>query len=91
MLYLVAGEALGRYVPQAVCKDNTVLDVDLVLGEVAADGDELLVEYSEGPIAFKARYWHTPTVCHIRQGCAQSNRMAAPDSHATDLLSRTTS
>eukprot|EP00775_Hariotina_reticulata_P001474 gene1474-1816_t len=50
------GESLGRYVPQAVCKDNTVLDVDMVLSEVAADGDELLVEYSDGPMAFKASH-----------------------------------
>lgn len=38
--------------PQAVIKDGTVLDVDLVLSEVAADSDVLHVEYSTGPVAF---------------------------------------
>lgn len=36
-------------------KDGTVLDVDLVLSEVVADQDEVYLEYSDGPVAFKTR------------------------------------
>lgn len=51
-----AGEALGRYVPQTVLsKDGNVLDVDLVLSEAVSDQDEVLVEYSDGPTAFRTR------------------------------------
>lgn len=46
---------MGCYVPQAVVKDGTVLDVDLVLSEVVGDGELLLVEYSSGPVAFTTR------------------------------------
>jgi hypothetical protein len=43
-------------VPQSVVdKDGKVLDIDLVINEVAADGDELYVEYSEGPSAYRVR------------------------------------
>lgn len=57
-----AGESMGIYVPQAVLsKDGTVLDVDLVLSEAASDGDELVVEYSEGPLAFRTRSALTST------------------------------
>ncbi len=52
----VAGEVMGCYVPQAVVKDSTVLDVDLVLSEVVEDGELLLVEYSTGPEAYTTRY-----------------------------------
>ena len=42
--------------PQAVLdKDGRVLDIDLVLGEAAPDGGELVVEYGSGPLAFDAR------------------------------------
>lgn len=51
-----AGEVMGCYVPQAVIKDGTVLDADLVLSEVVADGELLLVEYSTGPVAYTTRY-----------------------------------
>eukprot|EP00879_Flechtneria_rotunda_P027528 GHRR01029494.1.p1 GENE.GHRR01029494.1~~GHRR01029494.1.p1 ORF type:complete len:381 (+),score=140.39 GHRR01029494.1:430-1572(+) len=55
------GETLGRYVPQTVLsKDGTVLDADLVLSEVVFDQDELFVEYSEGPIAFRTRWEGRP-------------------------------
>lgn len=50
-----AGEVMGCYVPQAVVKDSTVLDVDLVLSEVVDDGELLLVEYSAGPEAYTTR------------------------------------
>lgn len=49
------GEVMGCYVPQAVVKDGSVLDVDLVLSEVATDGKLLLVEYGPGPIAYTTR------------------------------------
>jgi hypothetical protein len=47
---------MGCYVPQAVVKDSTVLDVDLVLSEVVEDGELLLVEYNCGPEAYTTRY-----------------------------------
>jgi hypothetical protein len=46
---------MGCYVPQAVIKDGTVLDADLVLSEVVTDGELLLVEYSTGPVAYTTR------------------------------------
>jgi hypothetical protein len=46
---------MGCYVPQAVVKDGSVLDVDLVLSEVATDGELLLVEYGPGPVAYTTR------------------------------------
>lgn len=49
------GEVMGCYVPQAVVKDGSVLDVDLVLSEVATEGELLLVEYGPGPIAYTTR------------------------------------
>jgi hypothetical protein len=53
---VLAGEAPGRYVPQTVLsKDGSVLDVDLVLSEAVSDQDEVLVEYSDGPTAFRTR------------------------------------
>eukprot|EP00882_Tetradesmus_deserticola_P008949 GHRQ01009441.1.p3 GENE.GHRQ01009441.1~~GHRQ01009441.1.p3 ORF type:complete len:101 (-),score=17.51 GHRQ01009441.1:378-680(-) len=53
---VLAGEAMGRYVPQTVLsKDGSVLDVDLVLSEAVLDQDEVLVEYSDGPTAFGTR------------------------------------
>jgi hypothetical protein len=56
-----AGEALGRYVPQTVLsKDGNVLDVDLVLSEAVSDQDEVLVEYSDGPTAFRTRCARLP-------------------------------
>lgn len=49
------GEVMACFVPQAVVKDGSVLDVDLVLSEVASDGELLLVEYGPGPIAYTTR------------------------------------
>lgn len=49
------GEVMGCYVPQAVVKDGSVLDVDLVLSEVATDGELLFVEYGPGPVAYTTR------------------------------------
>lgn len=46
---------MGCYVPQAVVKDGTVLDADIVLSEVVDDGDMLLVEYGTGPVAYTTR------------------------------------
>ncbi len=50
------GDVLGSFVPQAVLnKDGQVLDIDLVLSEVVKDGDEVYVEFSEGPLAYRVR------------------------------------
>lgn len=46
---------MGCYVPQAVVKDGSVMDVDLVLSEVVEDGELLMVEYSTGPEAYTVR------------------------------------
>lgn len=57
---------MGMYVPQAVLsKDGVVLDADLVLSEIVADGDEVVLEYSEGPLAFKTRSASHPTAAII--------------------------
>lgn len=42
--------------PQSLIdREGNVLDADLVLNEVAADGDQFVVEVSEGPAAFTTR------------------------------------
>jgi hypothetical protein len=46
---------MGCHVPQAVLKEGTVLDVDLVLSEVVSDGGTLHVEFGPGPLAFTTR------------------------------------
>lgn len=47
---------MGSYVPQSVMtKDGKPLDIDIVLSEFLQNGSELFVEYSRGPIAYKAR------------------------------------
>lgn len=56
LAHVSAGEAMGVYVPQTVLsKDGSVLDADLVLIEAVSDQDEVLVEYSDGPTAFRTR------------------------------------
>jgi hypothetical protein len=58
------GGVAGAHVPQAVLKaDGSVLDADLVLSEVAGDGDVLHVEYGSGPRAFTARCVAVPAAC----------------------------
>lgn len=53
---LRAGEAVGRYVPQAVMnKEGKPLDIHIVLNEIFSDNDEVMVEYSNGPVAYKVR------------------------------------
>jgi hypothetical protein len=43
-------------VPQSVCnKDGQAQDVDIVVNEMFEDGDEVLVEYSNGPTPYKVR------------------------------------
>lgn len=55
------GEAYGRYVPQSVStKDGTPLDIDIVLSEIAHEGDELFVEYSGGPMPYRVRWEGRP-------------------------------
>ena len=46
----------GRYVPQSVqTKDGNPLDIDIVINELFGDGDEIYVEYSNGPMPFRVR------------------------------------
>jgi len=50
------GEVMNRYVPQSVMTpEGEVLDIHIVLNEMFKSGDKLFVEYSDGPIAYKAR------------------------------------
>lgn len=57
------GEVCGRFVPQSVSnRDGQLMDVDIVLNELFEDGSELQVEYSNGPIAYQARYLETHCV-----------------------------
>ncbi len=50
------GEAMNRYVPQSVLTpEGEILDIHIVLNEMFKSGDKLFVEYSDGPIAYKAR------------------------------------
>ena len=52
-----AGEVYGRYVPQSVqAKDGSPLDVDIVVNELFRDGDEVFVEYSNGPQPYRVRW-----------------------------------
>ncbi len=47
---------MNRYVPQSVMTpEGEVLDIHIVLNEMFKSGDKLFVEYSDGPIAYKAR------------------------------------
>lgn len=51
-----AGEVYGRYVPQSVTnKDGQAQDVDIVLNEIFNDGDDVYVEYSNGPMPYRVR------------------------------------
>lgn len=53
---LCAGEVHGRYVPQSVTnKDGQPQDIDIVINEIFADGDEVYVEYSSGPMPYRVR------------------------------------
>lgn len=55
------GDVLGSYVPQAVLdKGGQVLDVDIVLNEVFGDGDDVHVEYANGPAAYQVRWEGRP-------------------------------
>lgn len=50
------GEAKNTYVPQSVLTpEGEVLDIHIVLNEMFKSGDKLFVEYSAGPVAYKAR------------------------------------
>lgn len=51
---------MNRYVPQSVLTpEGEILDIHIVLNEMFKSGDKLFVEYSDGPIAYKAR-----SACH---------------------------
>ena len=50
------GEVYGRYVPQSIqTKDGLPLDIDIVVNELFGDGDDIYVEYSNGPTPYRAR------------------------------------
>ncbi len=53
----VAGDVYGRYVPQSVTnKDGQPQDIDIVVNEIFSDGDEVFVEYSNGPMPYRVRF-----------------------------------
>ncbi|KAG1680749.1 hypothetical protein FOA52_008082 [Chlamydomonas sp. UWO 241] len=55
------GEVYGRFVPQSITtKDGQNLDVDIVVNEILSDGDELYVEYSNGPQPYRVRWEGRP-------------------------------
>ncbi|EFJ42408.1 hypothetical protein VOLCADRAFT_97483 [Volvox carteri f. nagariensis] len=63
------GEVYGRYVPQSVNnKDGQPLDVDIVVNEMFNDGDELFVEFSNGPVPYKVRWEGRPRTPPFRWG-----------------------
>eukprot|EP00198_Chlamydomonas_reinhardtii_P009683 XP_001699020.1 predicted protein [Chlamydomonas reinhardtii] len=65
----VCGEVYGRYVPQSVNnKDGQPLDVDIVVNEIFNDGDELFVEFSNGPVPYKVRWAGRPRTPPFRWG-----------------------
>ena len=54
--HTLPGDAYGRYIPQSVLnKDGQPLDIDIVVNEIFGDGDELYVEFSDGPQAYRVR------------------------------------
>mmetsp|Transcript_34108 Transcript_34108/g.61492 ORF Transcript_34108/g.61492 Transcript_34108/m.61492 type:complete len:458 (-) Transcript_34108:462-1835(-) len=63
------GEAHGRFVPQSiVTKEGQPLDIDIVVNEIFGDGDELFVEYSSGPTAYRVRWEGRPRTPPFRWG-----------------------
>ncbi len=53
---VAAGDVHGCYIPQAVLnKEGQVLDADVVINQLLADGEDVFVEYGDGPAAFRAR------------------------------------
>ena len=49
--------------------EGEILDIHVVLNEMFKSGDKLFVEYSDGPIAYKARSAMLggcpPTACYV--------------------------
>uniref|UniRef100_A0A383WE37 Uncharacterized protein n=1 Tax=Tetradesmus obliquus TaxID=3088 RepID=A0A383WE37_TETOB len=79
-------EALGKYVPQTVLsKDGNVLDVDLVLSEAVSDQDEVLVEYSDGPTAFRTRWEGRPKSPPLSWNDAGSEAEPSPTAWLEEL------
>ncbi|DBA76978.1 hypothetical protein WJX77_003816 [Trebouxia sp. C0004] len=65
------GEVMNRYVPQSVMTpEGEVLDIHIVLNEMFKSGDKLFVEYSDGPIAYKARWEGRPRTPPFQWGAA---------------------
>ena len=60
---------MNRYVPQSVMTpEGEILDIHIVLNEMFKSGDKLFVEYSDGPIAYKARSVLRCVACkHVSQ------------------------
>jgi hypothetical protein len=53
---LISGEVYGRYVPQSVSnKDGQPQDVDIVLNEIFSDNEDVMVEFSNGPLSYRVR------------------------------------
>ncbi|KAL6756834.1 hypothetical protein V8C86DRAFT_2641855 [Haematococcus lacustris] len=63
------GDVYGRYVPQSVTnKDGQPQDIDIVVNEIFSNGDEVFVEYSNGPVAFKVRWEGRPRTPPFKWG-----------------------
>ncbi|GAX72798.1 hypothetical protein CEUSTIGMA_g253.t1 [Chlamydomonas eustigma] len=63
------GDVYGRYIPQSITtKDGQPLDVDIVINELFGDGDELYVEYSNGPMPFRIRWEGRPRTPPFKWG-----------------------
>mmetsp|Transcript_37672 Transcript_37672/g.83892 ORF Transcript_37672/g.83892 Transcript_37672/m.83892 type:complete len:441 (-) Transcript_37672:2613-3935(-) len=63
------GEVYGRYVPQSITnKDGQPLDIDIVVNEIFNDGDELFVEYSNGPMPYRVRWEGRPRTPPFKWG-----------------------
>ncbi len=54
--HVPAGEVHGRFLPQSVSnKEGQPQDVDIIVNEILSDGDEVFVEYGNGPTAYRVR------------------------------------
>ncbi|KAF5840410.1 hypothetical protein DUNSADRAFT_16787 [Dunaliella salina] len=68
-LAYIRGEVYGRYVPQSVCnKDGQAQDVDIVLNEIFSDGEDIMVEFSNGPQPYRVRWEGRPRTPPFRWG-----------------------
>ena len=80
-----AGEVYGRYVPQSVCnRDGTPLDIDIVINELFNDGDDVFVEYSQGPMPYRVRWEGRPRTPPFKWGDSKE-QLPAHDTWLKDL------